>query len=294
MTERSSSVFSATSPGWTQPRPAGEHYTRAFASTVRIDPGLGLHRELFDRLVYETRVSPDGKTLAYLTDDHKLMLRPLAGGEATLVPGLVGEPVWAPDSRSFLCSDVLETNTGTWRVSLPGLERTRLNLPKNHMVHDWSPDGQWLVSGARSADGAGSELHRMTLDGTLGVKLASGGYNSRPRISPDGTKVVHTHFLQVPAPRFEVVSFWIVNSDGTGSHKLAEGLANNDRACWSPDGRTLLLKKNLQLSLIDRDGSNPRPLGLRWKSRQPLFSLPTALGGQPNDCHWIGAVEWLH
>ena len=53
---------------------------------------------------------------------------------------------------------------------------------------DWSPDGQWIVAGAR--DGSGSGLFKIPLDGTPPIKLVNGPA-SNPIWSPAGDLIVY-------------------------------------------------------------------------------------------------------
>ena len=98
--------------------------------------------------------SPDGKTIAYLTDEggvQKLALRDLESGSEKKVP--LGDPpafyntvVWSPDSKKIAYTD---TKLQLWVLDLAGGKNTLIDTGSRRagwtMDPKWSPDSNWLT-----------------------------------------------------------------------------------------------------------------------------------------------------
>jgi Tol biopolymer transport system component len=66
-----------------------------------------------------------------------------------------------------------------------------------------------------------------TGNGATERRLTPDGQNSRPRWSPDGSRIAYLHKGTV----------WVINADGTGRHQVAGGPAGGP--AWSPDGTSI-------------------------------------------------------
>ena len=95
--------------------------------------------------------SPDGKSIAYLSDatgEYEIYVRPQAGGAARRLTTDGGvwrlDPVWSPDSTKLAFGDrrqrlrILDVATGAITDADKG---TREDLE----IYRWSPDSRWLV-----------------------------------------------------------------------------------------------------------------------------------------------------
>ena len=99
------------------------------------------------------------------------------------------------------------------------------------------------------------------LTGDQSVELwngANGRAVAGPAVSPDGQRVALT------AQAGERIQLWVMNSDGTGTLRVAEQLDVRGRPAWSPDGRSLAIAVNHngepRLYRIPLDGSAPTAL----------------------------------
>jgi len=109
--------------------------------------------------------SPDGKSIAYVTDSEheaQIAIRPSEGGKETLLTkfdkGYFYTPVWAPGSDKLAFSD---NEHQLWYVSLSGGAPVKVAHDDRDEIKDysWSPDGDWLAYSLAGATG----LHQIWL-----------------------------------------------------------------------------------------------------------------------------------
>jgi TolB protein len=110
------------------------------------------------------------------------------------------------------------------------------------------------------AERAGStQIYRLNPDG-IEQQLTTGGINSEPRLSHDGTRIAYT---SNPGPgKYDI---YIMNSDGSNKHRLLkQDFGYNWAADWSPDNSTLLFSSNIsgkaQLYTVSVDGDAPKQI----------------------------------
>jgi Tol biopolymer transport system component len=250
-------------------------------SIVAIDPETGDTTTLLDGLHIRPRVSPDGRTVAF-TRGTALWAWSLAdGGEPERILDLGGSaagspPVWSPDSKQIVISLGTSDKDGPWvfktvRVNADGTGRAELGIPAEDDVHDWSADGQWLLTASSRNAKIGWQLYVMRLDGTGMRQVTEGGNPFYARFSPDGRRLLYTD-----GTTEERHGIWVVGSDGQDRRRVfATGKAKVvASACWSPDGARIAvavrqIDVNLpgaRIEVMDLDGGNRRTLPLPEKS----------------------------
>ena len=104
--------------------------------------------------------------------------------------------------------------------------------------------------------GYGSELYLAKQDGRTTQLLYADQYNyiSYARFSPDSGQIVFVKTPDTQTP-FTVGELWIINSDGTDAHKLADADAGHGYAAnWSPDGTKIayVVRENPEDENADR------------------------------------------
>ncbi len=291
----------------TDKKPTGRIYVNvivqaddAFQSTiVAIESTTGKWKRVCDGAgTNRVRVSPDKKTLGFGKHEDGVWT---CATQKDSLPGRVfdrGRPAcWSPDGKQIIVHDgKFEEGTGwrheAWRMNADGTDVIKLTIPETEEINDWSPDGKWIVtvSDRHEPKGSGYQLYVMKADGTQERRLTkAGGLNVYARFSPDSRKVVYVHHEK------GISSVWTVNIDGTDAKEILkeEGLAGIDGACWSPDGKQVLVARfdweldgdgkkfrrpdsddPCRLEIMDADGKNGKELKLELT---PI---------------WVGKPEW--
>jgi hypothetical protein len=199
----------------------------------------GQTRTILDKLPGVARVSPDGKTIAYglgWDGEGGTWAIDIEGeGEPRKVADFAAAPLWSPDGKELILGRPIgsgeRTNMSwtyeTYRLKLGG-EPTKLDIPEDVNVFDWSRDGAWLAASK------GDDVHVLRPDGTERRKVSPGkGHFDYPRFSPDGKRLAlcdqgHNERL------------WTVGLDGKDPHKVFEQEFVAPTSCaWSPDGKHL-------------------------------------------------------
>jgi len=165
---------------------------RVLRTTIEAPPG---HRLLSVRdTAGPVRVSPDGRSLAFVAQDDKAVsrvwVRSLDSAESRVVPGTEdgNRPFWSPDSRSL----GFFSNGKLRRVALAGGAPLAVADAPDSRGGSWSPEGVIVF-----APTSGSELHRVAAGGgetrrITDFEQAESHETSHrePRFLPDGR-----HFL---------------------------------------------------------------------------------------------------
>lgn len=109
----------------------------------------------------------------------------------------------------------------------------------------WSPDGTRIVFTSHRTsnvsteiyvmDADGSSQQRLTHDGPDGVQSSGGGvFDVSPRWSPSGATIA---YLKDAGGSYDV---WLMNSDGSGQHRLTADGGVKSALSWSPNGTRLV------------------------------------------------------
>ena len=195
--------------------------------------------------------SPDGRRIAFdsnrsdpdPTDDIGIndvfTMRPDGTGmtKVTDSHGFSGEPAWSPDG------------------SLIAFSSDRGVYPQRQAIYVIRPDG--------------SGMRRVT------EKPRGGAWQSSPRFSPDGRKLVFTETRPAPPPPpdgegevgEETSALFTINLDGSRLRRITPWATHPGDADWSPDGKRIVFEtifewpgRAANVWVVDADGGHLKQL----------------------------------
>lgn len=144
--------------------------------------------------------SPDSRRLAYVSfenDRSSVWVQTLRTGnriEVSDKPGINGAPSFSPDGRQLaLTLGGIDGNLDIHVLDLSTRQTRRLTT---HRAIDtegsWSPDGRYIYF--TSDRSGGPQVYRVPASGGTPERVTfEGGYNARPRMSPDGKRLAMVH-----------------------------------------------------------------------------------------------------
>jgi serine/threonine protein kinase/Tol biopolymer transport system component len=211
-------------------------------------PGIPTHRQFtFTAQAEEPAFSPDGKTIAYVSQHRSLVLEDLAGGgPVTVVPPVpqLGSPRWSPDGRWLYFRMIPDTiqPSGIYRIPSSGGAPVKLAVPEMSDAwgpFDLSPSGDAMVRVSRDSLlvldlKSGKERVRLAVGGP-GLRegkerLTSLGAVRNVSWSPDGRWIASTE------EGLGGSSILVTSADGQRGTRLADGIGP---VKWSPKSDAL-------------------------------------------------------
>jgi Tol biopolymer transport system component/DNA-binding winged helix-turn-helix (wHTH) protein len=223
---------------------------------------------------YSPSFSPDGKTLVF----KRAMINKFYG-QVYFVPITGGEPkrltndmnwgirpngfAWTPDGREIVFTMSSAGRASLWRASVSGTTPERLAAAGDKVCEPViSRQGDRLAYTQYSDD---YNIWRFEAPSSLGRTgaptnlIPSTFYDTSPRYSPDGKKIV---FKSARSGNSEI---WVCESDGSNPIKLTSfGGPDNGSPRWSPDGRQIAfdgrVEGSFDIYVINASGGKPRRL----------------------------------
>jgi len=150
-------------------------------------------------------------------------------------------------------------NNEIYVMNHDGSDQTRLTLDlRNDQRPDISPNGQQIVfsSNRITVDGTNPEgdfeIFIMNSEGSDVRQLTfNAADDSWPRWSPNGKWIAFHSNLD---GNYEI---YVIRPDGTDLTRVTDYPGLDQYPEWSPNGKQLAIRRDLELYLIDNDGSNP-------------------------------------
>jgi TolB protein len=185
--------------------------------------------------------SPDGDFLAYVSFETRsaaVYVQRLRTGERSRVSaraGINGAPSWSPDGKRLaLTLSGSNGNPDIYLLNLADQALTRVtDDPGIDTEAVWAPDATALYF---TSDRSGSpQVYRLELGSAERPRRVtfSGGYNARPRISPDGRRLA---FVTLDGGAYRVA---IQDLDSGAVRALSKGRVDESPA-FAPNGELLI------------------------------------------------------
>ena len=207
--------------------------------------------------------SPDGKRLAYtclrrtdgsIRPPQRICVRNADGMGFAVLSNTLAEdfgPTWSRDGIQIAFTTFIPGFQSVLSImNADGTGRFPLAIFSGAANPDWSPDGWTLVFEQVNSIWTYNRLTQ------TGLRRTNGTADSRPRYSPNGSKIVFQ------SNRDGQPEIYVMNSDGTGQARLTNNPASDTAPAWSPDGTKILFTSlrddplTPALYLMNADGSS--------------------------------------
>jgi len=192
----------------------------------------------------DPRMSPDGKQVAFATDDGKeasIWVYDLSGTASMRRLTLGGNnrfPVWSPDGRRIAFQSDREGTPGVYAQRADGRGSVeRLTKPEGGAVHfpeSWSPDGKYLLFSAFTGTSFVSMLLSLDDGKTRPYGDVQSGTPINATFSPDG------HWVAYSNRGSGVAQIYVQSFPAGTTYQITRGTSSSAAfPFWSSDGRQL-------------------------------------------------------
>jgi Tol biopolymer transport system component/subtilisin family serine protease len=206
--------------------------------------------------------SPDGLRLAYtclrqpdgsIGSPQRICVRNADGTGFTVLSKLLQDeagPTWSRDGSQIAFTTGGGSQSIISIMNADGTGPFPLAIFSGAANPDWHPDGWTLVFDLVNSIWT---YNRLTQTGLRLTNLTS---DSRPRYSPDGSKIIFQ------SNRDGQAEIYVMNADGSGQTRLTNNSAADTAPAWSPDGTKILFTSlrdgptSPALYVMNADGSN--------------------------------------
>ena len=253
------------------------------AAGAQVQSRVGLAYQLTYVDTGEPYPSPDGKKLVYvmmLAGKYQIFTMNTNGTEQKQItndPWNHDSPALSPDGKKIAYVSDRSGHEVIYALNLDGGAEERLTSEASDSIHpNWSSDSKRVIfctdDDMHPPKKNASEIYAVDVATRKITTLISGGTNTYPSWSPDGTKIVFRRMIG--DMNSEV---FVVNSDGTAEKNLSNHMAFDGWPAWSPDGTKIAFssnrRANYQIHIMDADGSNVRLLAnTEGRATEPRWS----------------------
>jgi Tol biopolymer transport system component len=198
----------------------------------------------------------------YLSNQVKLTSESANSGWAVWNPR--GTKLAFDSDRADLDTDDPNLINDVFTMNPDGTGLVRLTHSGFNSDPGWAPDGKKIAFGSDRRNGAGTgreEIYIMRSNGSHARRVstlpAKAGYDTAPRFSPNGNRLVFTRYINEELGRS---ALFTVNVDGSGLKQITPwGISTGD-ADWAPDGKKLVVEVDNrcrgEIYTVDPDGKH--------------------------------------
>ncbi|QDQ26903.1 PDZ domain-containing protein [Chitinimonas arctica] len=202
-------------------------------------------------LLYEPAVSPDGRTVAFVSGGD-IWTVPADGGEARLLiahPAAESRPQWSPDGRKLVFTSNRSGNGDLYLLDLDNNSLRRLTHDdRPEQASGWSPDSHWIYFHSVSHDiQRMHDVYRVAAGGGTPMPVLAQRYldESQASPSPDGQWLALNargfgQWWRRGGAHIDQDELWLAPASGKGAwRRLATEGARAAWPMWSADSRAL-------------------------------------------------------
>jgi TolB protein len=221
--------------------------------------------------------SPDGRMLAYVSFEGKasaIYVQELASGKRSRVSaraGINGAPAWSPDGKRLALTLSRGGNLDIYTLDLATQTLTRLTSDEAIDTEpEWSRDGGNVYF---TSDRPGSpQVYRVPANegGQAERMTYTGGYNARPRVSPDGEELA---MVTLDRGNYRIAAMNLK----TRALRVLSTASQDESPSYAPNGATLIYAttdgRGGALATVSSDGRSQQRLSAdRGELREPAWS----------------------
>jgi len=234
--------------------------------TVAQAQPLGLAYQLTYSYNVDNAPSPDGRQIVFIRSiegREQLFLMSSDGGDEMQLTRDAADhedPAWSPDGRK-IAYVLIRTGTKTVVMINPdGTGMEAITPASQRAIHpSWTPDSRRILyctdDDLRPPVKNESEIYAVDVATKRVTTLISGGVNTFPVMSPDGSQIAFRRM--VGETNSEV---FVAGADGSNPRNLTNHPAFEGWPAWSPDGTRIAFAGNrnaaYQIFVMRADGSD--------------------------------------
>ncbi len=173
------------------------------------------------------------------------------------------DPAWSPDGKQLSFVLTIDTSRVVYVMDVETRSRKAVTPAHVRAIHpSWTNDGKKILFSTdddlRPPAKNTSEIYAVDVDSLRIDTLITGGVNTFPVMSPDGSKIA---FRRIVGDMNSEV--FIANADGSDQRNLTDHPSYEGWPAWSPDGRMIAFAANRngadhQIHVMNADGSDVR------------------------------------
>jgi Tol biopolymer transport system component len=260
------------------------------------------HRPLLSskKSYYSPRWSPDGKRLAYLSNEEgkpQLYVRWMDTGQTALITNVtssLGNITWSPNGKHIAFTMSVDVEEKPLKV----------NLPKKPKGAKWAPKFEYITKARYQADGKGilepayTHIFIISTDGGTARQLTSGNYHHRGGLSfsPDSQKIFFAanrsdnwEYEPVESDIFTVNMQGVIEqlTDFKGTESAPVVSPNGKYVAYSRRSDDKVMYKNHYLYIMNADGTEHKNLtadidnsvsNFQWKGNKSIYFQQSVRG----------------